>query len=220
MPETPIAAFDFDGTLTHRDTLFGFLRFACGSTALGRALARSTPTVVRARLGRSPTDAALRDAGKERMLHHLFAGRDEAWFHDRGAAYAHTLGARLRPDMVKRLDWHRRRGHRLVIVSASLHTYLRHFGAEHGFDEVIAVELEARDGVLTGALRGPNVRGPEKAVRLRSWMEGVGAAGEIWAYGNSTGDRELLAMSHRPLLVGRASVPPPAPVEDGVDDPV
>lgn len=226
MPETPIAAFDFDGTLTRRDTLFGFLRFARGPLALGRALGRCTPTVVRARFGRTPTDIAVRDAGKEQLLRDLFAGRDEAWLHERGEEYARTLTRRLRPDMVRRLDWHRRRGHRLVIVSASLHTYLRHFGDEHGFDEVIAVELEAEDGTLTGALRGPNVRGPEKETRLRSWLDGIGARGELWAYGNSTGDRELLAMADRPLLVGRAAVGSPAPidtpspVDEALDDPI
>lgn len=216
MADTPIAAFDFDGTLTHRDTLFGFLRFACGAPALMAALARSVPTLVRSRSGRAPAALALRDAGKERLLRSLFAGRDATWFDERGEAYARTLPGRLRPDMVDRLEWHRAEGHRLVIVSASLDTYLTHFGREHGFDEVIAVRLATDGGTLTGSLEGPNVRGPEKEVRLRRWLERAGHAGEIWAYGNSSGDRELLAMADRPHLVDRRRVPAIPPEADPV----
>lgn len=220
MSATPVAAFDFDGTLSRRDTLFGFLRFACGETALMGALARTVPTVVRSRAGRRTGGPELRDAGKERLLHALFRGREESWLHERGEAWGRRLPPKLRPDMLRRLSWHRERGHRLIIVSASLQTYLDHIGAELGFDEVIGVRLEAEGGVLTGRLVGPNVRGPEKEVRLRGLLADS-EHGPIWAYGNSSGDRELLAMADHPLLVGRAEVPtaPDAPVHPEAPDP-
>jgi len=204
-----VAAFDFDGTLTRRDTLVGFLRFACGTPALAAALARTVPTAVRARTGRLPGGIEPRDAAKERLLALLFAGRDAGWLAERGAAYAERLPGRLRPDVRARLDWHRAQGHRLVIVSASLQTYLDHIGRTLGFDEVIGVRLAADDrGRLTGALVGPNVRGPEKEVRLRRWLaDGCPDHGEIWAYGNSSGDRELLALADHPLLVTRRPIP-------------
>ncbi len=47
---------------------------------------------------------------------------------------------------------------------------------------------------------GPNVRGPEKAVRLRSWLGGD-VPEMLWAYGNSSGDTELLAMADAPVWV-------------------
>ena len=60
---------------------------------------------------------------------------------------------------------------------------------------MIAVEPEVGDdGILTGRLTGPNVRGPEKEVRLRHWL-GDDLPEIMWAYGNSSGDRELLAMA-------------------------
>lgn len=103
--------------------------------------------------------------------------------------------------MLEQVAWHRAEGHELVIVSASLRTYLDPFAAAHGFDHVIAVELEADDeGVLTGQLARPNVRGPQKAVRLTEWM-GDDPAELLWAYGNSSGDAELLAMADVPVWV-------------------
>jgi phosphatidylglycerophosphatase C len=195
-----IAAFDFDGTLTQRDTLMGFLARTFGRRTLARAVAQVAPVMVRAKTGRLADDVHHRDASKEALLRELCLGFGQDEFARAGAQYASTLDQRLRPEMTEQLAWHRDAGHELVIVSASLQTYLAPFGEAHGFDAVIGVELEAEHGRLTGRLIGPNVRGPEKAVRLEKWL-----AGErpelLWAYGNSSGDRELLAMADVPVWV-------------------
>ena len=124
-----------------------------------------------------------------------------------------SLDRRLRPEMVDQITWHRESGHELVLVSASLGAYLRPFARDHGFDHVIAVELEVGEsGHLTGAMAGPNVRGPEKAVRLRSWLDGEEPE-LLWAYGNSSGDRELLELADVPVWVAgrqRATTAPPS----------
>jgi len=196
-----IAAFDFDGTLTRRDTLVPFLARACGTQDLARALRRIAPLAVRARTGRLDSELHHRDAAKAALLRELFTGRDAAWLRHEGERYAATLTAKLRPEMVEQVRWHRESGHELVIVSASLDAYLRPFAAAHGFDHVIAVEMEAGShGRLTGHLQGPNVRGPEKALRLRAWLGGAEPE-MIWAYGNSNGDTELLAMADVPVWV-------------------
>ena len=203
-----IAAFDFDGTLTRRDTLLPFLTRACGPREVGRTIGRVAPTAVRARTGRLVGEIHHRDATKAALLRGLFTGRRADWLRTEGHQYATTLGAKLRPEMVEQVRWHRDAGHELVIVSASLRTYLDPFAASFGFDHVIAVELEADDDdVLTGAMVGPNVRGEEKAVRLRDWL-GDDAPEMLWAYGNSSGDTELLAMADVPVWVaGRHRAP-------------
>jgi phosphatidylglycerophosphatase C len=208
-----IAAFDFDGTLTRRDTLVPFLARACGTQALTRALRRIGPLALKARTGRLDSELHHRDASKEALLHELMAGRERAWLDQEGERYAASLPARLRPEMVEQVRWHRDAGHELVLVSASLGAYLRPFAAAHGFDHVIAVELEAGEtGHLTGHLEGPNVRGPEKAVRVHAWLDGEVPA-LMWAYGNSSGDTELLAMADVPVWVAgrrRATTAPPS----------
>lgn len=196
-PESPrrLAAFDFDGTLTRRDTLVPFLVFACGRRAVTMAVSNVAPGVVRARLARTDTIAHPRDRAKEALLAQLMCGREAAWLEDAGRCYAELLPYRLRPEMMRQLQWHQDRGHEVVIVSASLLAYLEPFAPEHGVDHVIAVGLEEdADGVLTGNLTGPNVRGPEKENRLRAWLAGEPPE-TMWAYGNSSGDRELLAMA-------------------------
>lgn len=117
----------------------------------------------------------------------------------------------MRPDTVARLAWHRAEGHRVVLVSASLRSYLTPLGEHLGADAVLCTDVEVgADGRLTGRLAGANCRGPEKVARLRRWLAGAGLerdAVELWAYGDSAGDRELLAAADRPLLVAGVTVP-------------
>lgn len=201
MSDRRVAAFDFDGTLTRHDTLLPFLVRAFGARAMARAVSRTAPVAARARRGRLEAELHHRDATKAALLHQLCAGRAAAWLQREARSFAPTLGGRLRPKMVDQVAWHRAQGHELVIVSAGLGAYLRPFADEHGFDHVIAVELTADDdGILTGTMTGPNVRGPEKEVRLRAWL-GDDAPEMLWAYGNSGGDRELLAMADVPVWV-------------------
>ncbi len=203
MPERRIAAFDFDGTLTRRDTLLPFLVRVCGPLAVAKAFWTIAPGVVRSRIRSRPDGIHHRDSSKAALLHALLAGRDAASFTEAGANFAQGLHRRVRPEMAEQVAWHRAQGHELVIVSASLLTYLEPFTVAAGFHHVIAVGLEVgTDGTLTGNLTRPNVRGPEKAVRLREWLEGQTPA-MLWGYGNSSGDTELLAMADVPVWVTR-----------------
>lgn len=208
-----IAAFDFDGTLTRSDTVLPFLVRVCGRVKVARTLAQVAPSAGRARLSAATGALHHRDATKGAVLRQLFRGEDPSRVAEVGAAYARTLTSRLRPAMVRQLEWHRHAGHELVIVSASLMVYLVPFAEDHGVHHVIGVELETGpNGLLTGGMVGPNVRGAEKAVRLRAWLDDQ-VPDDLWAYGNSSGDRELLAMATHPVWVagGRSGQSPGGP---------
>jgi phosphatidylglycerophosphatase C len=190
-----VAAFDFDGTLTRRDTLVPFLRRACGLWPIVRAA-----IVARGARGR--------DAFKVALIGELFRGWPAERLDSLGRAHVPTLLAALRPGSVERLDWHRRRSHAIVIVSASLGAYLRPLAERLELDGALAVELVAdAGGTLTGeVVGGLNNRGPEKVARLKAWVDarfGTGTDVELWAYGDSSGDAELLAIADHPTWVGR-----------------
>ena len=73
--------------------------------------------------------------------------------------------------------------------------------------------LDVVDAQCSGRLDGPNCRGPEKVRRLREWFDRQGldrADLTLWAYGDSSGDRELLAWADHPVWVTEplASVSP------------
>jgi phosphatidylglycerophosphatase C len=193
-----VAAFDFDKTLSSRDNVLPFLRSLCGPAAVGRALAAVSPLLVA---------AGARDEGRDRakaaLLRRLLAGRTEADVRERGLRFASEVVDRhLRPDIVERATWHATEGHERVLISASLAVYLEPIAAQLGFDAALGTPLAVDgDGRLTGELAGANVRRAEKVRRLDAWL-GDGTA-VVWAYGDSRGDRELLARADHPVWVGR-----------------
>jgi phosphatidylglycerophosphatase C len=195
----PVAAFDFDGTLSHRDSLGPFLDLVCGRKQLYRALALRAPVLAGIAVGIGD-----RDAEKERLVGRMLAGRDATEIRAAGARYARSLieGEALRPDMLEQVAWHRAEGHEIVIVSASLDAYLEPLAPLLGVDHVLCTRLGVGpDGRLDGTLEGGNVRGPEKVRRVQAWL-GDGPV-ELWAYGDSAGDRELLAAADHAQKVGR-----------------
>ena len=204
MADTPggLAAFDFDGTISRRDTFLPFLQRLCGAQRVFRALARSA--------GASRLD---RNAFKDGVLVHLLEGRVLAEVEEAGAEYARFLehDGRLRPEALARIAEHKALGHGVVVVSASPEGYLGPLGERLGADAVLATRLEvAEDGRLTGRMLGLNCRGPEKVARLDGWLATSGQVpGHLWAYGDSSGDRELLARADVGVKVrSRAPFPP------------
>lgn len=188
------AAFDFDGTLVPGDSLGPFLVRLHGRQRAARLAAEAAPAMLVA------YRSAGRDGAKAALLRRAMTGLAAARVADEGARYGRLLARRVRPAMARRLEWHRQRDHRLLVVSASLAAYLEPFGQAVGMEQVIATRLaEGPDGRLTGQLFGANVRGPEKAARLRQALGTAG--GELWAYGDSAGDREMLAMADHPVVV-------------------
>jgi phosphatidylglycerophosphatase C len=195
--ERVIAAFDFDKTISTRDNVVPFLRAVVGRARLNRALLAISPRLVLAAL-----DDERRDAAKVALVRQTLTGYDAARVSAVAAEFAEEVVARhLRPDVVERVAWHRNQGHELVIVSASFTSYLDQIAARLGVAVVLATELAVGDdGRLTGELVRPNVRGAEKVRRLDEWI-GTGPA-FVWAYGDSSGDRDLLARADQGVMVG------------------
>jgi len=208
-PIRQVAAWDFDGTITRRDTLGGFLLHVAGRRRVANAVARHATSLARG-LGHN----GRRDEAKAALLNSLLGGRRHDDLVAAGRSYATRLTEGYRPTSLEQIDIHRAGGHELVIVSASLRFYLDAVGEQLGFDHVIGVEMAVdATGHLTGALARPNVRAEEKAVRLSEWLmqsdrppigessERAPSPVEIWAYGNSSGDDALLAMADHPTRV-------------------
>ena len=199
-PKT-VALFDVDGTLTTGDCVVPFLRRAAG-WRLYVSLARHPLALVLALLRRD------RDALKALGCSSL-VGHDVAALGELGERFAEEmLSTRLRRDTVTRLRRHQELGHAVVLASASLEPYLAPFGRALAVDAVLCTRLEVdAAGRLTGRLEGANCRAAEKARRVREWLEAAGLAGtELWAYGDSAGDVEMLALADHPVRVDGQSI--------------
>jgi HAD superfamily hydrolase (TIGR01490 family) len=196
-----IAAFDFDGTLTTRDSLLPFLIFIKGYWLTAALLTLELPWLIGYLFG-----WVARRRTKERILRRFFGGEKIQTLRTWGEefAHSHSLSQLLNPQAMERLRWHQRQGHRCIIVSASIDIYLYPWIAIHHIKDLVSSRLEVSpDKKVEGRLIGLNCWGPEKTRRL---TELVGPKNEyvLYAYGDSRGDKELLEMADYPYL-GRFS---------------
>ena len=188
----PLVAFDFDGTLTTRDSFTAFLRWRAGAGAYAAGLARIAPSAA--------AYLAHRERGrvKAALCRQFLRGKTEAEVSADARQFAEETARKLlRPDAVRVWRKWQAQGARLVIVTASPALTVAPFARGLGAEMVLGTELETdADGRLTGRLAGPNCRGAEKVRRLRA-VFGEDMQLEA-AYGDTDGDREMLAVADEP----------------------
>jgi phosphatidylglycerophosphatase C len=188
-PDRPIVAFDFDGTLTVRDSFTAFLKWRAGPLRHALGMARLAPAALRYLFDRD------RGQMKAAAAREFLGGLPRAELEALAAAFAAEQSAAFfRPDALATWqDW-RDKGALLVIVTASPSLVVRPFAERLQADVLIGTEF-AFDGAdrVTGAFSTANCRGPEKVARLEAHFgQGVRLAA---AYGDTSGDREMLAIA-------------------------
>ena len=190
-----VAAFDFDGTLTRRDTLLPFLLHVAGPVKFSCKILLLLPTLTGYALGLIRNDKA-----KVKVLTSFIANMEMATLQQQALQFAENkLPSLLRSEAMQRLDWHKQQGHRCVVVSASLEIYLRPWASKAGFDDILGSRLETlADDRTTGNLLGENCFGPEKLRRLEALL-GSRDGYTLYAYGDSRGDKELLSAADYPF---------------------
>jgi phosphatidylglycerophosphatase C len=193
-----IVATDFDETISDRDCVIPFMFRVAGRGPFLIGLLRRLPRLVTAVVRRDRN--AIRAVGTESA----FTGRHHAVVERIAREWGREIvGRHLRDDVVARIAWHLGEGHRVVIVSASYEPYLRVVGEHLGVHGIVGTQLEVgADGRCTGGLAGPNCRAAEKVVRLDAWLAAQGLSRDgvtLWAYGDSAGDRQLLAAADHPV---------------------
>lgn len=197
-----VAAFDVDGTLTVRDCVRPFLFRVGGLPGVSRAVLGRPMAALAAAARRD------RDRLKELIVGGVLRGRNIAQVEAMGELFADQVhDGWLRSDMIARLRWHQKAGHRTLLVSASLGPYLRPLGRRLGVDDVLCAEPQRVGDKFADGLAGGNCRAAEKVRRLEAWLlDRKLDHATVWAYGDSAGDRELLARADHSLLVTRSSV--------------
>jgi len=183
-----IAAFDFDGTISTRDSLLPFLLYRFSALRIAWGALLLIPFLLAYLLG-----FAGRQRTKERLFEQFFFGVELSEFQKHATDFSEKrLGRLIRPNALERIKWHKEQGHQLVVISASVGYYLEPWAKANGFEAVIASKLATNAGRITGRLAGLNCRAEEKVRRLKEYLGSQNKDYTLYAYGDSRGDKELL----------------------------
>lgn len=192
----PIAFFDLDGTITHRDTLFPLvLRHLSQRPLRLLRLVLLLPAVVRFAFDRD------RGLLKQSLLRTTLRGVSRAELQQTSQAFVtDIIRTRCFSEALATVRRHREQGHYLVLMSASVDFYVPEFGRQLGFDQVISTGVAWNGDVLDGTLTTPNRRDEEKS---RCLLAVVAERNDThtFAYGNSDSDLPHLKLARHGLLV-------------------
>ena len=183
-----IVAFDFDGTLTTKDTLLVFIRYAKGSKDFWLGFLRFAHLLVLMKLGLYPNWKA-----KQKVFAHFFEGMRIEDFNEFCLRFAQDHQYLLRPKGIEALHQALRDGAEVMIVSASIDNWVKPF-FENQSIQILGTQIEVKNGLLTGRFLSKNCYGQEKVNRILA-LYPHREDYHLTAYGDSRGDKELLAFA-------------------------
>lgn len=207
-----IYCFDFDGTLTTSDTLLEFIKYAKGTSRFLMVFLMYSPLLVLMKLHLFPNWKA-----KQLIFAHLFAGMRIEKFDALCRGFAEESQHLLRPKGITLVHEALVAGAKVFIVSASIDNWVRPFFKVRGLDgvRVLGTQIEVIDGRLTGKFKSNNCYGEEKVRRITEALSAPPSATspastsspasapfvrsqcEIEAFGDSRGDKEMLAFADK-----------------------
>jgi phosphatidylglycerophosphatase C len=185
-----IAFFDFDGTITTKDTLLEFIKFSHGRLRFYIGFSINSPWLIAFKLKLIPNQTA-----KERILSWFFRGSDYAAFQKKCDQFASDiLPGLIRPKALEEIELLRQKNATIVVVSASPENWIRPWTGSISV-KLIATRLATKEETLTGRLLDRNCHGAEKVRRINEAYQ-LKDYTSIYAYGDSSGDRPMLQLAH------------------------
>ena len=201
-----IYCFDFDGTLTTKDTLLEIIRYKAGTWRLLWGFLLYSPILVLMKLHLYPNWKA-----KQLIFTHFFGGMSTRAFNLLCQDFAKERSNLLRPDMIALVGRAVEDKKKVFIVSASIDNWVRPFFDIRNLKgvQVLGTQIEVEDGKLTGRFKSNNCYGAEKVRRIQEALSMTRTADtedkaisdrslyEIEAFGDSRGDKEMLAFADK-----------------------
>ena len=178
--------FDFDGTLTRKDTMFLFLKFYSPAKFRMQFL-KHIPLFILLKLRLLKAERV-----KKSFIGSVLKGERKEVLHKK----AQQFFERFHPDIfrVNALDFIKSidRTHTdCMIVSASLDIWVQPF-ADYFKMTLLCTEAEFEDGRFTGNFATPNCNGEEKVRRIKAATNGK-KYDKTLAFGDTSGDRPMLS---------------------------
>lgn len=106
------------------------------------------------------------------------------------------------PQALNRIEWHRKRGDHILIISATSEHLVKPIATVLGVDDVIAINLEVNDDIYTGKTTGILSFKEGKVERLKTWLQQQDRHYKgSYGYSDSANDLPLLTLVNKPFAV-------------------
>jgi HAD superfamily hydrolase (TIGR01490 family) len=185
-----LALFDFDGTITRKDSFFEFIKYYKGNVSLIVGIIILSPILLLYK-----TRIIKNWKAKEKVFTYFFKYEPFEKFSSKGKEFSlKILPEMIKPKALETIFEHKRNGDRVLIISASYENWLIDWCNSLNI-ELIGSKIEVRDGVVTGKFDGKNCYGIEKVTRLNQYLD-ISQYFEIYAYGDSKSDWPLLELAN------------------------
>lgn len=185
-----LVLFDFDGTITFKDTFLEFIKFTHGKARFYAGFSILFPFLLLYKLGIISNYKA-----KEIVLSWYYKGKTLQYLQEKGKAFAEQkLPQLIRPLALKKIQEYKAQQFEIVIVSASIKEWLEAWCQIQQIP-LISTELEVKNNKITGKLATANCFGAEKVRRVEQNYN-ISSFDRIIAFGDSKGDKEMLAISN------------------------
>ena len=189
-----LALFDFDKTITDRDSFLPFMFFAFGYFKIFFLLVLFFPQALICFAG-----FVSRKKFKEMIFRRTIKGWTKEKFQQIAQDfYKQKMKKWIRKSAADEIKKHLENNADVSLVSASPEDWLKPFTDEFGIN-LIGTRLEIKDGLYTGNIVGANCRKAEKVVRVKK-VYNLEEYSDIYAYGDSRGDYEMLQIANHPFF--------------------
>lgn len=184
-----IAFFDFDGTITTRDTLLEIIKFQKGEFEFYRGFLLLSPYLVAMKLKILSNQAV-----KEKVLRYFFKGMSAEQFQKKCTEFSEkVLPNLIRSGALEMIDELRQKNFDIIIVSASPNNWFEDW-CKKNHVQYISTKLEVINGKITGNINGKNCHGEEKVNRIKQCYN-LAEYETIYCFGDTKGDKPMLKLA-------------------------
>lgn len=185
-----LVLFDFDGTITCKDSMLEFVKFTNGNFQFYLSFIHLLPFWILYFFGLLNAQKM-----KEKFLAHFFIGKTQEELFRYGENFGkNQLPAICKPSAIRKIEYYKQEKCKIIVVSASSNLWLQAWADSIGL-ELICTELEFKNQVFTGKILGKNCNGEEKVNRIKAYLN-LSDYKTIIAYGDSKGDLPMLSLAN------------------------
>ena len=189
MKKNKLAIFDFDGTISFKDSIKEFLKFSFGNFSFiyGYYL-RFIHLLFLCFFGFFDYKKL-----KEKRINFFLENLHISDLQQKVDSFnSYFFPKMIKKDALKKLKWHKKEDHQIIILSASLKILLENWCSNNSY-LLIANELVLEDSILNGKLEEPDCSFGEKVNRLKKEIN-IDSFEYIYGYGDSESDLDFLKL--------------------------